>query len=101
MGPFVVTRCRDLLKPGFDSGEADNRPKLPVSGSPMLTLFFENGAVFTLRGSGTEPKLKYYADLPGPLGDETDKTLNNMIDAMVEQFIQPHFASGILKARGV
>lgn len=29
----------------------------------MITFSFENGAVITLRTSGTEPKIKYYAEM--------------------------------------
>lgn len=29
----------------------------------MITFSFENGAVITLRTSGTEPKVKYYAEM--------------------------------------
>lgn len=29
----------------------------------MVTFTFENGAVITLRTSGTEPKIKYYAEM--------------------------------------
>ena len=29
----------------------------------MITFTLENGSVVTLRGSGTEPKLKYYMEL--------------------------------------
>ena len=28
----------------------------------MLTLYFKNGFVLTIRTSGTEPKIKYYAE---------------------------------------
>lgn len=37
-------------------------------GSQMITFTFQNGCVATLRTSGTEPKIKYYAEmcaLPG------------------------------------
>ena len=36
---------------------------LPLSSTPMVTFTFENGTVATLRGSGTEPKLKYYGGI--------------------------------------
>lgn len=29
----------------------------------MITFSFKNGAVITLRTSGTEPKVKYYAEM--------------------------------------
>jgi phosphomannomutase len=64
-----ITRVRDLMRPGLDTGLADKKPNLPLGSSPHLTLWFSNGAVFTLRGSGTEPKLKYYSELPGNRGE--------------------------------
>lgn len=92
VGEFAVTRVRDLQKPGHDSAQPDGKPTLPVSGSPMVTFFFANGGVITLRGSGTEPKLKYYSELPaGPGMDRThaDQTLARMIDAMVRELLKP------------
>jgi len=42
----------------------DNKPLLPISkSSQMITFTFENGLIATLRTSGTEPKIKYYAEL--------------------------------------
>jgi hypothetical protein len=86
----------------------------------MMTFFFKNGAVFTLRGSGmgaarnvavclslflslsllayrslstlcilgTEPKLKYYTELPGKPG-EADEVLADMIEHMIASFLKP------------
>ncbi|KAJ6664856.1 hypothetical protein lerEdw1_005828 [Lerista edwardsae] len=40
---------------------------LPVSkNSQMITFTFQNGCVATLRTSGTEPKIKYYAEMCAP-----------------------------------
>ena len=40
--------------------------KLPSSASSqMITFYFENGAVLTMRTSGTEPKIKYYSEMIG------------------------------------
>jgi phosphomannomutase len=57
----------------------------------MITLTFENGCVATLRGSGTEPKLKYYIELSGPLAkkDEIDKELAEMVVAITEECLEP------------
>lgn len=88
MGKYVISRVRDLMKPGYDNGAEGNRPTLPLGSSPMITFFFENGACITLRGSGTEPKLKYYAELPGAQG-EADATLADMIQEMVKHFLRP------------
>ncbi len=94
MGKYKVARVRDLMRPGHDSAQLDKRPVLPLQSSPMITFFFENGAVFTLRGSGTEPKLKYYSELPGPRG-EADATLEDMIREMTTHFLRPQ-ANGLL-----
>ena len=36
----------------------------------MITFYFENGCVATLRTSGTEPKIKYYTELTGQPGEK-------------------------------
>jgi len=52
------------LTSGYDSSTVDYKPILPVSKSTqMITFSFENGLIATLRTSGTEPKIKYYAEL--------------------------------------
>lgn len=62
-GKYKIVRVRDLTT-GFDSGKPDKKATLPVSkGSQMITFYFENGLVATLRTSGTEPKIKYYTEL--------------------------------------
>ena len=57
----------------------------------MVTVTFENGAVFTLRASGTEPKLKYYSELAGPLADRArvDAELAAVVDAAIATLVQP------------
>jgi phosphoglucomutase len=58
VGKRKVTWWRDLTT-GFDSNTSDNRPTLPVDpGSEMITVELEGGVRFTVRGSGTEPKIK-------------------------------------------
>lgn len=57
-GKFKILRWRDLTE-GYDSASPDNKPDLPDDpSSQMLTLWLEGGVRFTLRGSGTEPKVK-------------------------------------------
>jgi phosphoglucomutase len=58
IGDRKVTWWRDLTK-GFDSATPDGKPTLPVSrSSEMITVELEGGVRFTVRGSGTEPKIK-------------------------------------------
>jgi phosphomannomutase len=66
VGPYRVEAIRYLGEPGYDSRTADKKPLLPTSkSSPMLSLYLENGLVAQFRGSGTEPKFKYYIELKG------------------------------------
>ena len=64
---FCVTRVRDLNN-GYDSGTEDNKPTLPTStGSFMVTFFIGDEVTFTIRTSGTEPKIKYYSEIVAKL----------------------------------
>ncbi|MCJ1274024.1 Phosphoglucomutase-3 [Puttea exsequens] len=62
-----VQRWRDLTT-GYDSSTADNKPKLPSStSSQMITCWqqgtqADDGIRFTVRASGTEPKIKIYLE---------------------------------------
>lgn len=59
----------------------------------MITFKFFNGLVITLRTSGTEPKIKYYAEMcaqPGQSDFEAlINTTNEMVSAIIEEFLQP------------
>ena len=88
-GAFAIAGVRDLAT-GLDSTREDGRAVLPVSSSsPMTTFYFANGAVITLRGSGTEPKLKYYAEMHGPVRQPVVEELSRLVASFVEDFIQP------------
>jgi len=89
VGPFKVKNIRDLTT-GYDNTQPNNKAILPTSSSThMITFFFENGAVGTLRGSGTEPKLKYYFELSGEDPVHTRKTLDELVAAMIAQLLEP------------
>eukprot|EP00656_Telonema_subtile_P043287 TRINITY_DN49666_c0_g1_i2.p1 TRINITY_DN49666_c0_g1~~TRINITY_DN49666_c0_g1_i2.p1 ORF type:complete len:197 (+),score=52.96 TRINITY_DN49666_c0_g1_i2:180-770(+) len=88
-GPHKLASIRDLTT-GFDSAQADNKAILPVDpSSQMITFSFENGAVCTLRGSGTEPKLKYYVEAQGATREQMQSNLDTMKQAVVEHLLQP------------
>ena len=68
VGQRAVSRWRDLTM-GYDSSTDDHIPELPVSkGSQMITCWLEKnngtdeGIRFTIRASGTEPKIKIYLE---------------------------------------
>lgn len=60
----------------------------------MITFTFENGLVITLRTSGTEPKIKYYAEMCAQPGQEDFdgliNTTNEMVAAIVQEFLKPN-----------
>lgn len=61
-GKYKIKFVRDLTT-GVDTSEPNGLSKLPSSkSSQMITFTLENGSVVTLRTSGTEPKIKYYAE---------------------------------------
>ena len=58
----------------------------------MITFTFENGVIATLRTSGTEPKLKYYAEYcakPEQTNwNEIEQELDEMIRLLADEFIE-------------
>ncbi|KAH0821329.1 hypothetical protein GEV33_001462 [Tenebrio molitor] len=90
---YKINTVRDLTT-GYDNTQPDNKAILPVSKSnQMVTFNFTNGLVCTLRTSGTEPKIKYYTEMCAS-PDTTDRqaivaTLNEMVDGLIEELLQP------------
>ncbi|PCG96119.1 Alpha-D-phosphohexomutase superfamily [Penicillium occitanis (nom. inval.)] len=86
---FTITRWRDMTL-GYDSDTPDNMPELPVDkGSHMLTLWLDDDIKFTLRGSGTEPKVKFYIE---SWSDDQDKAVGrvcDVFDAVLSEWIKP------------
>ncbi|KAK3731220.1 hypothetical protein QZH41_011197, partial [Actinostola sp. cb2023] len=112
-GEFKISGIRDLTT-GFDNTQPDNKliihsqgkvntNVLPTSkSSQMITFYFENGCVATLRTSGTEPKIKYYTELAGKPGEKVDMaaattTLQKLVDSIVKEFLQPQLNNLIAK----
>ncbi|XP_058819433.1 phosphopentomutase [Topomyia yanbarensis] len=90
---YAILSVRDLTT-GYDSSQEDGIALLPSSkSSQMITFSFENGAVITLRTSGTEPKIKYYAEMcakPGQRDWEASReTLRDMVDCIVDELLEP------------
>lgn len=75
------------------------KPVLPISSSThMITFTFENGTVATLRGSGTEPKLKYYVELGGSDPTQVNSVLDDVVQSIIDQCLQPE-KNGLEKPR--
>uniref|UniRef100_A0A8C2VJK1 Phosphoglucomutase 2 n=2 Tax=Chinchilla lanigera TaxID=34839 RepID=A0A8C2VJK1_CHILA len=92
-GKFEISAIRDLTT-GYDNSQRDKKAVLPTSkSSQMITFTFANGGVATMRTSGTEPKIKYYAELCAPPGnsdpEQLKKELDELVNAIEEHFFQP------------
>jgi phosphoglucomutase/phosphoglucomutase/phosphopentomutase len=58
----------------------------------MITIRFTNGTVAQFRGSGTEPKFKYYIEMRGAVGvsrDAVTKDLEEMSNIILEKLLHP------------
>eukprot|EP00826_Nyctotherus_ovalis_P046448 TRINITY_DN524_c0_g3_i12.p2 TRINITY_DN524_c0_g3~~TRINITY_DN524_c0_g3_i12.p2 ORF type:complete len:251 (-),score=82.79 TRINITY_DN524_c0_g3_i12:181-933(-) len=88
-GEFPIKYIRDLTT-GFDSMQPNKKAILPTStSSHMITFFFENGATCTIRGSGTEPKLKFYIEYHNADFKVAQETLAKLHKAIVDNFLKP------------
>ncbi|KAJ6087460.1 hypothetical protein N7467_006374 [Penicillium canescens] len=87
-GRFKVLRWRDLTK-GYDSSTPDNKPDLPDDPtSQMLTLWLEGGVRFTFRGSGTEPKVKFYIESCGDSREDAVKAVCDTFLTIREEWVE-------------
>uniref|UniRef100_A0A1A8CRF6 Phosphoglucomutase 2-like 1 n=2 Tax=Nothobranchius kadleci TaxID=1051664 RepID=A0A1A8CRF6_NOTKA len=92
-GGLCVIHVRDVTT-GYDSSHADLRSVLPVlRNSQMITFTLQNGVVATLRTSGTEPKIKYYAEFCAAPGQSDvrrlEEELQGVTAALLNEFLQP------------
>ncbi|XP_053564734.1 glucose 1,6-bisphosphate synthase isoform X2 [Bombina bombina] len=92
-GPYGILHVRDATM-GYDSSQQNKKSLLPLSkSSQMITFTFQNGCVATLRTSGTEPKIKYYAEMCGSPGQGEksflEEELKKVIAVLVENFLEP------------
>jgi len=90
IGEFALLGLRDLTV-GFDNRPAHMpRSDLPVTPSvEMISFYFKNGGYATLRGSGTEPKLKYYVEMSGSNRAQVHETLDKLVSALIDRCLQP------------
>jgi phosphoglucomutase len=87
IGPRKIVRWRDLTL-GYDSKSSDHKPDLPVDPTAqMITCELDDGAVFTVRGSGTEPKIKLYIECQG----KTSKDAKNGADSILKDLLREWF----------
>ncbi|KAI7888047.1 uncharacterized protein EV154DRAFT_519070 [Mucor mucedo] len=88
IGGHAVTGVRDLTV-GYDSSTEDHLPTLPVSASSeMITFRLANNTVFTIRTSGTEPKIKYYSELRGESEQQARIDLHHVVEAIANELME-------------
>jgi phosphoglucomutase len=89
IGSRKIVRWRDLTL-GYDSKSKDHVPDLPVDrSSQMITCELDDGAVFTVRGSGTEPKIKLYIECQGKSSAEAKKGANGILADLLREWFKP------------
>ncbi|OAX79660.1 hypothetical protein ACJ72_06018 [Emergomyces africanus] len=94
VGLLPIMRWRDVTF-GFDSGAGADEMQLPVDpNSQMVTVWSERGIRFTLRGSGTEPKIKIYIESCSGSRDEAVKAVCDVFLAILKDWIEP-YAPGV------
>ncbi|EPS42470.1 hypothetical protein H072_3595 [Dactylellina haptotyla CBS 200.50] len=88
LGGRQITYWRDLTE-GFDSATSDGVPVLPVDKSSQMITVGMEGVRFTIRGSGTEPKIKYYVEAKATVSEEAAKAAKEVADAIVQEWFKP------------
>jgi phosphoglucomutase len=89
LGSNKVTYWRDLTK-GWDSSTSDNKPLMPVDPtSQMLTFETETSVRITIRGSGTESKIKIYVESHSNHQDKARKHADEALKTLIEEWIKP------------
>ena len=89
IGSRVIVRWRDLTL-GYDSQGKDHKPDLPVDAtSQMITCELDDGSVFTVRGSGTEPKIKLYIECQGKSSAEAKSGANGILGDLLREWFKP------------
>jgi phosphoglucomutase len=94
IGSRKIVRWRDLTL-GYDSKSKDHKPDLPVDATAqMITCELDDGAVFTVRGSGTEPKIKLYIECQGTSSEEAKSGANGILQDLLKEWFKPE-ANGL------
>lgn len=89
VGSRRMLRWRDLTT-GYDSGTADHTPLLPVDkGSQMISCELEGNVNFTVRGSGTEPKVKCYLECSAGNAEDAKAAATAVLDDLIREWFRP------------
>lgn len=98
LGKRGITRWRDLTV-GYDSGTADHKPELPVDAkTQMITCELEDGVRFTVRGSGTEPKIKLYIEASAESSEAAKKSAEEVQEDLFREWFKVGSGNGLRPA---
>lgn len=90
IGSRAILRWRDLTI-GYDSSTADHKPILPVDPTAqMITCELEH-VVFTVRGSGTEPKIKLYIEAKALSSEAAKAEANAVLQDLLVEWFKPEY----------
>lgn len=89
VGSRKILRWRDLTV-GYDSATEDGVPTLPVDkNSQMITCELEGDVRFTVRGSGTEPKIKLYIECRASSSEDAQKGADEVLHDLLKEWFKP------------
>ncbi|CZT14261.1 related to Phosphoglucomutase-2 [Ramularia collo-cygni] len=90
IGDRAILRWRDLTI-GYDSGTKDHKPILPVDPTAqMITCELEH-VVFTVRGSGTEPKIKLYIEAKASSSEAAKAEASAVLQDLLVEWFKPEY----------
>lgn len=89
LGNRKILSWRDLTT-GYDSRTKNHAPGLPVDKkSQMITVELEGQTRFTVRGSGTEPKIKLYIESRADSMEAADHIARDVQKVLVKEWFNP------------
>ncbi|EER07260.1 phosphoglucomutase, putative [Perkinsus marinus ATCC 50983] len=90
LGSSKIADVRDVTL-GYDSRRKDKKSTLPMTpDAQMITLYFDDQATVTIRGSGTEPKVKYYCEANDKENmEKAQEKLEVVVRNVIDYFLQP------------
>ncbi|KAF3184684.1 Phosphoglucomutase-3 [Orbilia oligospora] len=88
LGGREINYWRDLTE-GYDSATVNGIPVLPVDRSSQMITVGMDDVRFTIRGSGTEPKIKYYVEAKASGKEEASAAAKEVADAVVREWFKP------------
>ncbi|KAE9988472.1 hypothetical protein EG328_010511 [Venturia inaequalis] len=100
LGKRKILKWRDLTH-GWDSSTKDNKPALPSDPeSQMITVEVEGDVRFTIRASGTEPKIKLYVEGKAKSIDKAGLAAKEVQGDIVREWLSPE-VYGLVAAAAV